>query len=341
MVERKKISILLSSLLMVGVLGGCSGSKSPSTGEQPKDKVFKIGITQIVEHDALDAARKGFIKALEDKNYKDGTNIKIDFQNAQGDMPTTQTIAEKFVNDNADLILAIATPSAQAAFNATQKAKKDIPILITAVTDPVDAKLVKSLEKSETNVTGTSDAFPINAQFDLIKKLVPQTKKIGMIYNTSEANSGLQIEEAKKVAPSYGYEIVGAGVTSSNEIPQALSAIIDKVDVIYIPTDNMVAAAAPTITNICYGKNIPVFGSELGQVKGGAVATAGMDYYKLGYETGLKAVEVLEGKKPSEIPVTILKDSSVAINEDAVKKLNIKVPDDIKASAEKVTGGVK
>jgi putative ABC transport system substrate-binding protein len=343
MVGIKKLSILLSSLLVVGVVGGCSTSKptSASNGEKSKDKVLKIGITQILEHDALDAARKGFIKALEDKNYKDGSNIKIDFQNAQNDMPTTQTIAEKFVNDNVDLILAIATPSAQAAFNATQKAKKDIPILITAVTDPVDAGLVKSLEKSENNVTGTSDAFPIDKQFDLIKKLVPQAKRVGMIYNTSEANSGLQVEEAKKAATNFGFEIVASGITSSNEIPQALSAIQDKIDVLYIPTDNMVAAAAPTITNILYAKNIPVFGSELGQVKGGAVGTAGMDYYKLGYETGLKAVEVLEGKKPSEIPVTILKESSIAINEDAVKKLNIKVPDDINSIAEKITGGVK
>lgn len=343
MVARKKLAILLSSLLVVGVLGGCSSSKptSSTSGEESKDKVIKIGVTQIVEHDALDSARKGFIKALEDKNYKDGSNIKIDFQNAQNDMPTTQTIAEKFVNDNVDLILAIATPSAQAVFNATQKAKKDIPILITAVTDPVQAGLVKSLEKSETNVTGTSDALPIDGQFELIKKLAPAAKRVGIIYNTSEANSGLQVDEAKKVAPNFGYEIVASGITNSNEIPQALSAIQDKIDVLYIPTDNMVAAATPTITNILYAKNIPVFGSELGQVKGGAVATAGIDYYKLGYETGLKAVEVIEGKKPTEVPVTTSKETSVVINEDAVKKLNIKVPDDINSSAEKITGGVK
>ena len=342
MVGRKKVAILLSSLLVAGILGGCGSSKpTSSTNGESKDKVVKVGITQIVEHDALDSARKGFIKALEDKNYKNGSNIKIDFQNAQGDSPTNQTIAEKFVNDNVDLILAIATPSAQAAYNATLKAKKDIPILITAVTDPVEAKLVKSLEKSENNVTGTSDAFPIDKQFELIKKLVPSAKKVGIIYNTSETNSGLQVDEAKKAASSFGYEIITSGITSSNEIPQALSAIQDKIDVLYIPTDNMVAAATPTITSILYAKNKPVFGSELGQVKGGAVATAGLDYYKLGYETGLKAVEVIEGKKPSEIPVTMLEESSISINEDAVKKLNIKVPDDINSSAEKITGGVK
>lgn len=333
----KKLSVLLSGLLLVGALGGCSSSKQ---GES-KDKVVKIGITQIVEHAALDSARKGFIKALEDKNYKDGTNIKIDFQNAQGDMPTTQTIADKFVNDKVDMILAIATPSAQACYNATQKANANIPILITAVTDPVKAGLIKAMDKPGTNVTGTSDALPIEGQFELIKKLAPTAKKIGIMYNTSEANSGVQVEDAKKAAPSFGFEIVASGVTASNEIPQVLNSILDKVDVIYIPTDNMIAAAAPTITKIAYAKKKAVFGSEEGQVKGGAVATAGIDYYKLGYETGLKAVEVLGGKKPEEIPVTILTERQIVVNEDAVQKLGIKVPDDINSKAVKVTGGVE
>ncbi|MEA4827811.1 ABC transporter substrate binding protein [Clostridium sp. JNZ J1-5] len=339
----KKISILMSALLLVGVLGGCSNSKatSSSKGAESKEKVVKLGVTQIVEHAALDSARKGFIKALEDKNYKDGSNIKIDFQNAQGDMPTTQTIADKFVNDKVDLILAIATPSAQAAYNATQKSNANIPILITAVTDPVKAGLVKSLDKPGTNVTGTSDALPIEGQFELIKKLLPQAKNIGILYNTSETNSALQVEDAKKAAPNFGYQIITSGVTSSNEIPQALSSILDKIDVLYIPTDNMIAAAAPTITKTCYSKKVAVIGSEAGQVKAGAVATAGIDYFKLGYETGLKAVEIIQGKKPEEIPVTFLKETKIVINEDAVKKLNIKVPDDMNSSAEKVTGGVE
>lgn len=334
----KKISMLVSAVLLVGALGGCSNSK---TSDGAKKDIVKIGITQIVEHPALDSAREGFVAALKDKNYVDGENIKIDFQNAQGDMPTTQTIAEKFVNDDADLILAIATPSAQAAYNATQKSNKDIPILITAVTDPVEAGIVKSLENPGTNVTGTSDAAPMDTQFKLMKKLVPTSKKVGIIYNTSEVNSEVQVEEAKKLAGNYGIEIKTQGITSENEIPQALESILNKIDILYIVKDNMVASAMPIVTRKCFAKNIPVIGSESAHVKAGAVATEGIDYYKLGYQTGLKAVEILEGKKPMEIPVETQKEATIVINEDAVKKLNIKIPEDIASKAEKVTGGVE
>lgn len=337
----KKISMLVSTVLLVGALSGCSNSKTSKTNDGAKKDIVKIGITQIVEHPALDSAREGFVAALKDKNYVDGENIKIDFQNAQGDMPTTQTIAEKFVNDDADLILAIATPSAQAAYNATQKANKDIPILITAVTDPVNAGIVKSLDKPGTNVTGTSDAAPMDAQFKLMKKLVPTGKKVGIIYNTSEANSEVQVEEAKKLAGDYGIEIKTQGITSENEIPQALESILRQIDILYVIKDNMIASAMPTVTRECFAKNIPVIGSESAHVKSGAVATEGIDYYKLGYQTGLKAVEILEGKKPMEIPVETQKEASIVINEDAVKKLNIKVPEEIASKAEKITGGVE
>ncbi|QGU95656.1 ABC transporter substrate-binding protein [Clostridium bovifaecis] len=339
----KKISILVSSLLVVGILGGCSSNSKTTSSSQGKIQgdLIKIGVTQVIEHPALDSAREGFTTALKDKGYEEGKNIKIDFQNAQGDMPTTQTIAEKFVNDDVKLIAAIATPSAQAAFNATQKAKKNIPIVITAVTDPIQAGLVKALDKPGTNVTGTSDAVSIEGQFELIKKLISNAKNVGIVYNTSETNSEIQVNEAKKAAANFGFNIVTSGITNTNEIPQALNSILGKIDVLYVPTDNMVVAATPTITKQCYSKGIPVIGSEAGQVKNGSVATAGIDYYKLGYETGLKAVEILEGKKPEEISVTTAKETSIVINEDAVKKLNIKIPEDINSKAEKVTGGVK
>jgi putative ABC transport system substrate-binding protein len=334
----KKSSVLVALLLAASILGGCSKTQaSISNSSQGEKKIVKIGINQIVEHPALDASRKGFIEALKSKGFEEGKNLEIDFQNAQGEPATAQTIAQNFVSKKKDLILAIATPTAQASFNAT----KSIPILITAVTDPVQAGLVKSLDKPETNVTGTSDNVPIETQFELLKKLVPNGKKVGILYNTSEANSGIQVEAAKKAAPSFGLEIVPTGVTNVNEIPQALDTMLGKIDVLYVPTDNMVVSAIPIISSQCFKKNIPIIGSERGQVEGGALATTGIDYYKLGFQTGLAAVEVLNGKSPKDIPVTTLKDMQLVINTDAAKKLNITIPEDLNSKAEKITGGVK
>lgn len=336
MVE-KKLSIIMAVILTVSILSGCAKSQTTTSSKsEGNTKVVSIGITQIIEHPALDSARKGFIDALKSKGFEDGKNIKIDYQNAQGDMPTAQTIAQNFVSAKVDMILAIATPTAQAAYNAT----KDIPILITAVTDPVQAGLAKSLDKSETNVTGTSDDLPIAKQFELLKKLLPNSKKVGILYNTSEKNSEIQVENAKKAAPDFGLEILTAGITNTNEINQSLDSLLSKVDVIYVPTDNMVVAAIPLITSQAFKKNIAVIGSERGQVEGGALATNGIDYYKLGFQTGLMAVDVLNGKSTKDIPITTLQEMQMVVNSDAAKKLNITIPKEISSNAELITGGV-
>jgi putative tryptophan/tyrosine transport system substrate-binding protein len=333
----KKIKTLLVVVLSASLLGACSSSQVSTNSSNKILKVVKIGITQIAEHPALDSSRKGFIEALKSKGYEDGKNIKIDYENAQGDMATTQTIAQNFASNKEDLILAIATPSAQAAYNAT----KSIPIVITAVTDPVNAGLVKSLEKPDTNVTGTSDNVPIEKQLQLLKQLIPGSKNLGVIYNTSESNSEVQIENLKKAAPNFNLHLVTAGVTNVNEIPQALSSILGNIDVLYIPTDNLVASSMPLITNQCYNKNIPVIGSEKGEVTNGALATTGIDYYKLGFQTGLMAVDILNGKSTKDMPVATLTEMQIVVNIDAAKKLNIVIPEDISNKAEKVTGGVK
>lgn len=334
----KKVKGLLALLLSASILGGCASSQAAAPQNSAKEeKKIKIGVTQIVEHPALDASRQGFIDALKEKGFEDGKNIAIDFQNAQGDQPTAQTIAQKFVSDKVDMIFAIATPSAQAAYNAT----KDIPVLITAVTDPVQAGLAKSLEKSETNVTGTSDNVPIETQFDLLKKLVPNAKKVGILYNTSESNSEIQVNSAKKAAPDFGLEILPVGIANINDIPQSLNSLFGKMDVLYVPTDNMVVSSMPIIADLCFKNNVPIIGSERGQVEQGALATTGIDYYKLGYQTGLVAVDVIGGKKPSDIPITTLSEMQLVINTDAAKKLNIIVPAEISDKAEKITGGVK
>ena len=250
---------------------------------------------------------------------------------------TADSIAKNFVSDKKDLIFAIATPTAQAAYNAT----KNIPIVVTAITDPVDAGIVKSFDKPETNVTGTSDRAPIEEQIELLKKVMPNTKNIGFIYNTGEANSLVQLKDLKETCSKNNINVVETGITTVNEASQALSSLLDKIDVLYTPTDNIIASSMPLITEKCFQKNIGVFGAEVAHVKGGAFLTKGVNYKQLGKESAKKAVEILNGKKPSEIPVTMQEKFEVSVNEDAVKKLNIKIPDDIMKEAVKITGGVK
>lgn len=318
MMKQKLVRLVLVGAVGAMLLTGCGKN------DEAKKEIKTIGITQLVEHPSLDAAREGFIKALEDHGYKEGENVKIDYQNAQNDMPTTQTIANKFVTDKKDLIYAISTPSAQAAYNAT----KDIPILITAVTDPVEAGLVKSLEKPEGNVSGTSDYLPIDKNLELIKKLVPNAKKIGVLYNTSEVNSKVQVDLLKEYADRSGYEIVEKGVSSSNEVNQAISSLASKIDVLYVPTDNMIVSSMPIVSKIATANKVPVIACESGSVETGALACQGIDYEKLGYKTGELAVQVLEGKKISDIPVTMLEETQIIINEDTLKALSIEKPDD-------------
>lgn len=336
MVNKQKLSVFLTVLMLfTSLAAGCSNSKSQNQSKE--NKVVEIGIMQISEHPALDSSRQGFIDALSSKGLKDGENIKIDFQNAQGDIPTAQTIAQNFVSAKKDIIFAIATPTAQAAYNAT----KDIPIIITAVTDPVDAGLAESLEKSGTNVTGTSDATPMDKQFELLKKLIPNAKKVGILYNTSERNSEIQVEMAKKLSDNYGFEIVENGITSTNEVVQAIDSIKKKIDVLYVPTDNLIVSSMAIISQKCTEAGIPIIGSEKGQADNGALAAEGIDYYKLGFQTGLMAVKVINGSKPKDIPIETLKDTSLTINSDAAKKLGISIPDELMKKAEVVQGGVE
>ena len=297
-----------------------------------KEDVKKIGISQIVEHPALDASRKGFIQALADAGYKDGENVKIDYQNAQGDQAVAQSIAEGFVSDNKDLILAVATPSAQASYNAT----KDIPILITAVTDPVAAGLAKSLDKSGTNVTGTSDATPIDKQFALIKELLPESKKVGIVYNTSELNSEVQVAQAKEISKKYGLELVVKGVTNINEVAQVLDSLLKEVDVLYTPTDNLIVSATPLVVQKALENNKPLIGCIEDQVNQGALATETIDYYKLGYQTGEVAVKILKGEKPDSIAIKTLEKTDLMINEKTAKALGISISDAILKRAKNV-----
>lgn len=323
---KKILAITICLALFLGI-SGC-GSNDGS------NKVYKIGVLQLVQHDALDKANEGFMKALEDNGFKDGENIEVDYQNAAGDQSNCQTISDGFVNDNKDLILAIGTPAAQAVANKT----KDIPILVTAVTDPADAGLVKSNEKPETNVSGTSDLTPVEEQIDLLKQIVPDAKTVGVMYCSNESNSILQAGIAKKAIEAKGMTYVEGTVSNSNEIQQVASSLVDKADVIYVPTDNMVSAGIATVAMVANEKNVPIICGESGMLEGGALATYGIDYYNLGYKTGLQAVKILKGEaKVEDMPIEYLaqEDLEMAVNEEAAKTLGITIPDSIMSQIKK------
>lgn len=321
---KKLLILLLAAVLSVGLIG-CG---SETTGSDSSETV-KLGIIQIVEHPSLDAARSGFLDVLKENGYVEGENLQVDYENAQGDQANLQTIARKFVQQQCDLVLAVATPSAMAMANETT----DIPILITAVTDPVSAKLVNSLEKPGTNVTGTTDMNPVKDQLQLIKDIVPNVKKVGVIYNSSEINSQIQVDIAEEAAPQLGLEIVKMPITASNEVVAAAQSLVGKADAIYLPTDNMVVASVSAVVKVAEDKKIPLFASEQESVKKGAVATVGIDYYELGRTTGEMALRILKGEKPQDMPIESQEGSNIVINMQAASRMGVSIPVEIKEKA--------
>ena len=266
----------------------------------------------------------------------DAENIEIDYENAQGDVSIAQTISKQFVNNEVDMIFAISTSSAQSAYNAT----KEIPIVFTAVTDPVAAGIANSFESSGNNVTGMSDMVSMTEQIALLQEIVPSIRNIGVIYNTSEANSIVQVDELKAAAKESNLEVKEISITTVNEINQNLSANIKDIDALYVPTDNTVASAYELVGNICLNNNIPMLCAEEAGVSKGGLCSIGIDYYQLGKETAYKAVEIIEGKEPSEIKIEKSSDMNITINSDAAKKINIEIPKEIEEKAQIITGGV-
>ena len=318
----KKVISGLLLLAMAGVLSAC-GTKETSSDTDAK----KIGVCQLVTHDALDASYQGFVDGLKDAGYVDGENITIDYQNAQGDQSNCNTIATKLVNENCDLILAIATNAAQSCANAT----KDIPILVTAVTDPADAGVVESNEVPGGNVSGTSDLTPVKKQMELLVKLIPDAKKIAILYCSSETNSQVQANMAKDEAEALGLETQFATVSASNEIEQVVQSLVGEVDVIYAPTDNTIASGMSTVAMIANANKIPIICGEEGMVGNGGLATYGINYYNLGKQTAVQAVKILEGKADTAtMPIEYLEEVNLAINEEVAAELGITIPDDLK-----------
>lgn len=307
-----------------------SGSQS---GSALADGQYKICITQYAEHGSLDNCREGFLLGLEEEGFVEGENLTIDFQNSQADSGMSSQIASKFVSENPDLICAIATPSALSCYNAAKDT--DIPIIYTAVTDPETAELVDSNQMPIGNITGTSDKLPVDAQLSLIRSILPEAKKIGIMYTTSELNSAATIKEYKEKAPDYGFEIVDAGISTSADIPLAADNLLSKVDCINNLTDNTVVQGLPTILAKAGEKKIPVFGSEIEQVKIGCLAAAGIDYIELGKKTGQMAAKVLRGEaSASEMPYETFENYSTYFNQAVADSLGIGVDSSILENAE-------
>ena len=301
--------------MVSAALTGCGEDKK---AEAPKT----IGIVQLVEHDALDAANRGITDALKER----GVTMEIDRQNAQADQSNLRNIAQRFVSHNYPLIFAIATPAAQTVANATSTT----PIVATAVTDFAVAKLVKDNNKPGTNVTGSSDMNPIAAQTELLLKLVPNAKTVGTIYNSSEINSQLQIDILRKELEKHGVALAEATISSVNDIQQAAQSLVGKVDVMYVPTDNVVASSMPTLYRVTQAAKLAVVAGEAGMVRSGATATVAVDYYNLGKIAGNMGADILEGKaKPQDMPIRYQTEFKVVLNEPVVKELGLTVPEDV------------
>ena len=302
------------------VLGACGAQPASAPEAEANSGSYKIGVIQLTEHPALDAANEGFIAALDDS----GIDYTVDQQNAQGDQSACQTIASKLVNDDDDLILAIATPAAQAVAGSTT----EIPIVGTAVTDFAEAGLVESNDAPGGNVTGTSDLNPVSDQIALLQRLVPQAKTVGILYCSAEDNSGIQAELAEEACKNAGLATQRFTVSSSNELQQVVESMAGKVDAVYAPTDNVIAAGIATVSMVANENGLPVICGEENMVNGGGLATYSLNSRDLGYRAGEMAVKILKGEaKPADMPIEYLSgdDLKLVVNEDTAKTLGIDV----------------
>lgn len=345
--KKKVIAMFMATVMAAGLLVGCGGSaektdsaatettEETADAEETTGDSYVIGISQFAEHGSLDNCKEGFLKGLADEGIVEGENLEVLFDNAQTDMSTASTIADSYVSKKVDLICGIATPSAMTAFNSASKA--GIPVIYTAVTDPVAAELAKEDGTPVGEVTGTSDKLPIEDQLKMIRELQPDAKKIGILYTTSETNSESAIAEYKELAGNYDFEIVDKGINTIADVAMAAADLAGKVDCISNLTDNTVVSALQTVIDAANKNNIPVYGSEVEQVKAGCVASMGIEYVSLGEQTGKMAAKVLKGEaKASEMPFEMISESSCYVNTAAADKIGMEIADDFVANADEV-----
>lgn len=339
--------LILLSLMLVLVGCGQADGTGGTAEEEPVEEnsetaedegtettePITIGISQLVEHPSLDAAREGFIQAFVDNGYVEGETVTFDIQNAQGEQATATSIAEKFASLGVDLILAIATPTAQ----ATAQAVTDIPILITAVTEPEEAGLVDSWESPGGNVTGTSDLNPVEKQLALVTEIAPDAKTVGIVYSSGEVNSEVQVNLAEEAAPGLGLELELVTVSNSSEVLQAAQSLAGKVDALYVPTDNNVVEALESVIQVAKEAKLPLIVGEGDSVERGGLATWGINYETLGYQTGEMALRILEdGADPATMPIETLEDLELVVNKSAAERMGIELPQSLLDEADRI-----
>lgn len=312
----KKVFSIVLAMVMAFALTACKG-------ENAAKGTLTVGVIQLAQHPSLDEIYAAFEKQLNEEAAKAGITVKIDYQNGQGDPTNINTICQKFVGDKVDAIVAIATPAAQGAAAAAEGS--NIPIVFSAVTDPVEAQLVMNPSAPEGNITGTSDAIPVDKIFALAKELTPNVKSFGIVYNMGEPNSVVVVEQAKKYLAENGITLEESPITASGEVQMAAKNLSGKCDAIFVPIDNMVANAMPVLAQEAIAEGKPVYAAADSLVRDGALASVGVNYTNLGKKTADMLIKVLQGTAIKDIPVEILSDNAVVVNEDTAKALNIDV----------------
>ena len=317
----KVVRKLLAPLLVVGILLTSLISLHQLKADKKKD-VFRIGISQFITHQSLDATREGFVDELAKQGYVEGKNIEIDLQNAQGEQRNLKTISQQLA-ESSDVVLAIATPSAQSLANTTQTT----PIIFSAVTDPVSAKLVESREHPGGNVTGTSDqsSDAISTQINLIKKVLPKAKTIGILYTQSEPNSVVQKDEAKRLLEEKGFTVVEKTILDSNNVKAAAESLMAEVDMVFVPTDNIISSTMETVKQVSIKHKVPVFGGSTEMIAVGGLYNYGTNYEELGRQTARMLVRVLKGEKPENIAVELPEKLELHTNQEMADALGIDI----------------
>lgn len=335
--NKMKLYLTILMLSIVVIISGIytkQANGSQNTSNTQSDSVqqenYYIGLLQFTSHPSLDAITQGVIDALEENGYVDGENITLDFQNGQGDQSNLNAMSTRFVTNEADLMIAIATPAALAISNAST----DIPIILGAITDPENVGLVESNENPGGNITGVSDMTPIGQQLELIRELQPDAKTIGLLYSSSEDNSILQGEMAAELAAEYGFETVTRTVSSTNEVSQVTQQLVNEVDAIWAPNDNTVASAFPSVLEVSNEAGIPVYPAVDMMVAQGGLATLGLNQYQIGVKTGEMVVELLRGEiETANEPIRVADETDLVINFEAAELLGIEIPENMSVDA--------